>query len=272
MGSYSPPLANFRRKSTSPGRKEKGKAYAADTSFTPSPSPIERGRPRESRNTISITRFDSHHHLSPITATSTKQQQRDPDTPPAIPAKAPKRLSNLFLPTSTSPISDYDTDVEHEREGPGGVGLDVTFSQASYHGQPSSSVGSRGWPQRKNQKNFLQTQGIESGNRPVTPAQVNMVREPVPDVPPVPIATLIVDEEDTPEILRDASGRKSASASVNNTPRTSMIEKRGSAASSSAMLNTGPTPPLTPKDRRIACVPPSQENGLLDGDGKRWIH
>ncbi|KAF8428320.1 hypothetical protein EV426DRAFT_587341 [Tirmania nivea] len=269
MGSSFPPMPPARSEERLAEHQSKGKAV--DKTPTPT-TPIDRGRPREPRMSISKSK-----NPSPTTP-------RSDDVPPAIPAKAAKRLSNLYPPTS--PILDYDTDIEHEREGPGGVGLELTLSPSGFPQTSASSV-SRSRILRKDQSS-LTNQGTESTDaRPVTPAQVNMVREPIPQGTPVPISKLI-EEEDSLEvdIRSNISTRRLGNTLLNlhteadlpvargnwvpapmsrraEKDGTSAAEKSHSAAVSSGVLNTGPTPPLTPKERKVTSVHVSQEDEAL---------
>ncbi|RPB27539.1 hypothetical protein L211DRAFT_553236 [Terfezia boudieri ATCC MYA-4762] len=242
---------------------------AVDKTLAPT-TPIDRGRPREPHMSISKSG-----NPSPTTP-------RSDDVPPAIPAKAAKRLSNL----PTSPISDYDTDIEHEREGPGGVGLELTLSQSGFPLTAASSVSRPRILQKDH--GSLANQGTEStGARPVTPAQASMVREPIPQGTPVPISKLIEEEHPLEaDIRRNISPRsmgnallglftesvlpvergKAVPAPMNRRAGkdgTLAAEKRHSAAVSGSVLNTGPTPPLTPKERKVTSVHASQENEQL---------
>jgi len=265
MGSFFSPIPPVRSEERSAEHQSKGKAV--DKTLTPT-TPIDRGRPREPRMSISKSG-----NPSPTTP-------RSDDVPPAIPAKAAKRLSNLY--PATSPILDYDTDIEHEREGPGGVGLELTLSQSGFPQTAASSI-SRSRTLRKDQGS-LANQGTESTDaRPVTPAQVNMVREPIPQGTPVPISKLI-EEEDSLEagLWRNVSPRSIGNALLNlhtepmergrsvPAPTNRRAEedgtsaaKRHSAAVSGCVLNTGPTPPLTPKERKVTSVHASQGNEQL---------
>jgi len=271
MGSFFPPMPPLRCEGRSAEHQAKGKLV--DKNPTPT-TPIDRGRPQEPRMSISKSKSPS-----PTTP-------RSDGVPPAIPAKAAKRLSNLYPPTS--PILDYDTDIEHEREGPGGVGLELTLSQSGF---PQTTVSSISRPRilQKDQGLASANQGIENTDaRPVTPAQVNMVREPIPQGTPIPISKLIEGEDSleadvrgnvtiksmgkaflnfhTESVLPMERG-KSVPAPTNRRAeggRTSVAEKRHSAAvSGGGILNTGPTPPLTPKERKITSVHTSQESEQL---------
>lgn len=267
MGSFFSPMPPVRSEERSAEHQSKGKAVDK------TPTPIDRGRPREPRMSIGKSG-----NPSPTTP-------RSDDVPPAIPAKAAKRLSNLYPPTS--PILDYDTDIEHEREGPGGVGLELTLSQSGFPQTAASSV-SRSRILRKDQGN-LTNQGTENTDaRPVTPAQVNMVREPIPQGTPVPISKLIEGEDALEvDIWRNVSPKsmgnallnlhtelvapvergKSAPAHTNRRAEedgTLAAEKRHSTAVSGGVLNTGPTPPLTPKERNVTSIDTSQQSEQLE--------
>ncbi|KAF8452970.1 hypothetical protein BGX38DRAFT_1179990 [Terfezia claveryi] len=265
MGSFFSPIPPV---GSSAEHQEKGKAV--DKTLAPT-TPIDHGRPREPHMSISKSG-----NPSPTTPSE--------EVPPAIPAKAAKRLSNLYPPTS--PILDYDTDIEHEREGPGGVGLELTFSQSGFPQTAASSV-SRSRILQKDHGSLANPGTESTGARPVTPAQVSMVREPIPQGTPVPISKLI-EEEDPLEadIRRNISSRsmgnallglftesvlpvergKSVPAPMNRRAGKDSIsaaEKRHSVAVSGSVLNTGPTPPLTPKERKVTSVHASQGNEQL---------
>lgn len=188
---------------------------------------------------------------------SVSEPKHPNDVPPAIPAKAAKRLSSLYPPTS--PASDYDTDIEHERESPGGVGLELTSSQFTFF-RTASSSGS--YPRSRRKERGTSRHNIESSDaiRPVTPAQVNMIREPVPQETPIPISKLIIGEG-TP----GTNPRKSGSLSLQceftlNEQQNSVLELASGVTPQDPitnntnidLLNTGPTPPLTPKEQKAA--------------------
>ena len=205
----------------------------------------------------SITSTPSAIHSQPqdLRVSISEPKHYPNDAPPAIPAKAAKRLSNLF--PLTSPISDYDTDIEHEHESPGGVGLELTQSQLAFF-RTASSTGS--YPRRRKERG-ISRHGIESSdaNRPVTPAQVNMVREPVPQEAPIPISLII--DEDALETNHRKSGSmflqyefppKEPHSSVSR-PASSVIPQNPVPGGANVdLLNTGPTPPLTPKEPKTA--------------------
>ncbi|KAF8471885.1 hypothetical protein BDZ91DRAFT_716746 [Kalaharituber pfeilii] len=306
LGAYSPPPSphkGLRRESGPQGsldRNRKGKGKAVDPEVS-TPLDIDRGRQREPR--ISITSgnnpntsisFSSFSNSSTNNRTSTASTLLNdtPSIPPAIPAKAAKRLSNLYPPTS--PISDYDTDVEHEREGPGGVGLELTLSQASFGQQQQQQSMASSVTKHRNESicgNSRAAGGAVAGAgipRPVTPAQVNMVREPVPQAPPIPISRLIEAEEIQPasgsalgtrrnssvKSVVNISSCTSASTSTPTLPSQSASnpaqpgdQSRGTPAReerererkkrNSMPPSIGPTPPLTPKERRITIAVPA---------------
>lgn len=175
-------------------------------------------------------------------------KHRPNGAPPAIPAKAAKRISNLYPPAST--ISDYDTDIEHERESPGGVGLELAPSQFSFF-RTASSSGS--YPRSRRKERGTSKHGIESSdiNRSVSPTQVNMIREPVPLETPIPISKLIIDE-DALEANLQKGGSMFLQCEIPPPERQNSVptppQNPVAGGPNVNLLNSGPTPPLTPKD------------------------
>lgn len=278
--SFFPPVNTVPRKNSMSVRKDK----AADKTSTPT-TPSDRGRNREPRMSISTSK-----NPSPTTPTAN-------DIPPAIPAKAAKRVSRVYPPATS--ILDYDSDIEHEREGPGGVGLEFTMSQSGLPNTAASS-GSLSIIKRKDQGTA--NQALVSDARPVTPAQVNMVREPVPQATPVPISKLI-EEEDTfgGDIRRNGSTKSMGNPFLNLHLETVLpVVERGQSVPASAnrvvasgktctppagkrhsaggggggvFSNTGPTPPLTPKENKSTAAQPGQNGahvGTFFEGQERW--